>query len=390
MTRYRGKVHYYIIDNEPDLSYGVGQMGIYPPALAVDFTRIAFKTARSIDPSIRIESPPTNSPESPYLREMLKLGIDRYCDTIGIHAYGAQIIDGRYSKVWEWMEEFNIRKPVAMSEAGVNPAWKPAGMEGEAWRARWLAQFYVASKRYGIAHTLLFDLEGTGEQGWGFIEKQGEHWIPIQPGYNTIRNGFQARGLRAGDFEQPYDLEWDWQVVYNPDHALPPEGVQHLLNKPQLASSGQGCLRLDASSRPLAVRQVVDLLKPGQRHTLHARVRVAAEGRGVIRALGHRSEDAAAAVSAAARPGQRWQDISLVFTPTHSWVGRRTGRGRWRGSLGRCRIELNPRTAGNAPATPKPNYNSSGLHGDSSGGATSSTAGALASGVNGGSCVGAV
>ncbi|WP_317105336.1 hypothetical protein [Chroococcidiopsis sp. SAG 2025] len=42
MMRYKGKISYYIIDNEPDLDYGNGKMSAQE---CVDMTRIAYETA---------------------------------------------------------------------------------------------------------------------------------------------------------------------------------------------------------------------------------------------------------------------------------------------------------------------------------------------------------
>ena len=165
MTQYKGKIFYYIVDNEPDLEYPIGK--VLTPQQCVDFTKIAYDVAKSIDPKIMIESTPTKSQETDYLKEIIGLGITKYCDYLGVHSYGGQIDDWRLVRPWEFMQQYPQfpQRPVALSETGLIPQWAPAGIDGNLWRARYFQQLNVQIKTFGFANVLLFDMDGTGD--WG-------------------------------------------------------------------------------------------------------------------------------------------------------------------------------------------------------------------------------
>ena len=96
-AHYAGRVAYYIIDNEPDLAE-------VPPATAVEMTCAAHEEIKAVDPSIRIESPPTASAGARYLDSMIELGVTRCADVLGVHSYGAQLDEGHS---WAWPSRGN-------------------------------------------------------------------------------------------------------------------------------------------------------------------------------------------------------------------------------------------------------------------------------------------
>lgn len=292
MSHCKGRVSYYIIDNEPDKGRGRDKVA---PEFEVGLLRIAYEEAKAVDPSIMIESPPVNAPASPYLHALMQAGVDKYCDFIGIHAYGSQIRDGRFDKPWQWEKELGIRKPISVSEFGATAAWHPPGMDGETWCARWLTQSYVQAKRFGYSQMLLFDLDGHGQgMPWAFVNGLDGSWTPVQPGYDTIKNGFLAQGLTDGGFENGNDPDWGWQTSFNPDDAQPPQGVAFLTDGAN-AHSGKGCLSLSPGQNKgsLAVRRVVEKLTPGQAVTISAWVKVSGGG-ATLRAMGYDPEDGTA------------------------------------------------------------------------------------------------
>ncbi len=96
--RYRGKVDYMIIGNEPNLSYEWG----YQPATAQDYVnllKIVYPAVKAVNPDMQILAgalAPTLEPEgSPwglndltYLDQMYAAGAADYFDGLAVHAYG--------------------------------------------------------------------------------------------------------------------------------------------------------------------------------------------------------------------------------------------------------------------------------------------------------------
>lgn len=162
-NRYKGKVTYYIVDNEPDLSYGSGWKAAQPANITVEFNRIAYQIAKEVDPNIRIESSPAASPCTPYNRDMLRSGIGNYADVIGTHIYGGQISNNEdcIARLKGYMNESGVNKPIAISEAGSIVSWAPS--QGEAGRAQWYRNLGEYAKRHGVENVLAFDWDGHGE-----------------------------------------------------------------------------------------------------------------------------------------------------------------------------------------------------------------------------------
>jgi hypothetical protein len=324
MNHCKGKVNYWIIDNEPDK--GKGSKGKVTPETMVNLTRVAYEEAKSIDPAIMVESPPTNSPESSFLYDMMKGGIDKYCDYIGVHAYGSQIRDGRFNKPWDWEKQLGITKPISISESGTFAAWHPEGIDGEAWRDRWLQQFYVQAKRYGYDHVLLFDLDGKGQgMGWAYVNGLDGSWAPVPGGYDAIKNGFLAQGLTNGGFEDPIDPNGGWQIYVSPDEPQNPQGVTFATDGTN-AHSGKGYLSLAPGENTgkdkgrLAVREVVEKLTPGKQITVSAWVKTGGGTKAQLRVMGYDPTDGTAEQTAEANDTNDWQQVSVKVTPVKTWV----------------------------------------------------------------------
>lgn len=318
MNHYRGKVNYYIIGNEPDLTTNT-------PAQFVEFTKIAFVAARSIDPSIKIQSPPVSAPNGgggSYLNQMLQLGVADYCDYIGLHIYGGQIQDQNFLQPWQRMAALGIQKPIRISESGTNPDWAPAGLDGQEWRRRWLAQFYVAMKRAGIDHTLLFSLT-FGEREWAYLDLPN-NWQPIEPGYSEILHGLRDEPFANGGFEAPNDHEREWHVYFNPDLATPPATIGFITNDVAGARSGSGYLRMNvgtASSRSI-VRRVAGQLTAGSTVRLSAWVYVNASGATAqLKALGFDPMDGDREITTTSTQVNTWELLSVdVPVISNRWV----------------------------------------------------------------------
>ncbi|MBC7806611.1 MAG: hypothetical protein H7145_10715 [Akkermansiaceae bacterium] len=322
MNRYRGKIFYYIVDNEPDLSYGGGQKEPQNAQWCIDMTRIAFEEARSIDGNIKIESPPTMSPESDLLRQMIQGDIGSVCDFIGTHVYGAQIDEGRMGRPWEWLNEYGTtRKPISVSEAGVPAYWAPAGIDGQEWRRRWQQQWYVSMKRYGYAQGMLFSLTG-GESNWEYYD-----YFTFAPLFGPLdfdlRNkAFRKTGLENPGFESANDVEYGWHVVFPVDSASRPTWAQFPTNDSSQARSGNGYLRLDSTTNTPypGVRRVVNNLVPGRAYTAKVWAHVTGNAVAGMGIDGTQVLNGSQAFGATTRTTNSWQELSVSFTPTNPFA----------------------------------------------------------------------
>jgi hypothetical protein len=314
MQHYRGRIFHYIVENEPELHYP-GSGGWLTARQAVDFTRIAFRAARDIDPMIRIESPPTNTPESPTLREMLELGLADWCDYIGVHAYGSQIDDNRFANLWTLLAEFKIRKPVCVSECGANPDWAPPCLKGsEAGRLEYQRRFFyqlqMQMKRFGVSHTMLYTIQ----------EQPDDLNILNRPAYDEVKNHFRLSPLANGGFEEANDSEHGWVPNFSNayDGVVAPDNVRCIRDDAVNARSGSGYARLSPAAAQ-SLRRVV-AVPANAACSVSAWVRVSGQGRARLRALGFDPLDGDAEVAVVSTSKPTWEQLVLRVTPTNPWV----------------------------------------------------------------------
>jgi hypothetical protein len=322
MRHYDGKVRYYIIDNEPELN------GFTDAAFAVTLTKAAFDSAAAIDPAIRIESPPTGSPGTAFLQQMINAGITRYAHVLGVHAYGGQIDDAHgqgLRKPWEWMAASGYRViPVACSECGASAGWAPAGVDGRTWQARWMRAAAVAFRRYGYDNVQLYSFRSTAGADWDIASWDGSRLVPNAPTYDAVQQAFgRIRAFANGGFEDANDRELEWTVVFNPDQATPAEWsrVQFVNGDASAAHSGDAYLKFltGASSSPNKVRRLASVT-PGRLTTLSAWVRITGGGTATLRALGYQRQAGTQEAAQSTNVRDNWQHLSVSFTPTASWV----------------------------------------------------------------------
>lgn len=328
-THYKGRIFYYILDNEPDL--GSDKSAVYTPAQAVEFTRIAYLEAKTIDPRIQIESPPTNSPETGYLQRMIQLGVGNYCDVIGMHIYGSQINDPRFSKPWKWMQEYGVYKPISASEAGVAVTWG-RGADGtrdpQVWRRNWQQLYYSQLKRFGISSTLLFSLYGTYDGDFSYVNPADD--TPVEPIFEEVKYGNRRRVFANGGFEQPNAFQREWVIVYDADADAASAGIKFVRGDARGAHTGSGYLEFETqgASAPLIVQRTAADLKPGFTYTLSGWAETQGGARAALSALGFDRTAGAKEETAATAAAAGWQKLTVRFIPTATWtVVRLTGTG---------------------------------------------------------------
>jgi uncharacterized membrane protein YgcG len=316
MMHYKGKIFYYIIDNEPDLDYGNGTMSAQQ---CVDMTRIAYETAKSIDPNIKIESPPPTGPGSYLLKEMIDLGIDKVSDYIGIHAYGGQIREGELANPWRLLAARNIKKPVAISESGTISSWyQGSDTERENYRKRWFVIFGQQLKRYGYNHALLFDLDSHGD------------WA-VSPNFNPTPTYQQIKSLRLNKkfsnpgFELANDADNEWVNFDNDDIRLGASPyVSFVRGDTGGAHGGNGYVKLDSGrasgGKRIFVRRVVGDLPKGKNVKIGAWVYVNGGATATLKALGYDNLDGDAEISKTSTKKNAWEYLEITVPISQYWA----------------------------------------------------------------------
>ncbi|MBC8102069.1 MAG: hypothetical protein H7Z41_05725 [Cytophagales bacterium] len=342
MTRNKGKIFYYIVDNEPDKDQN-NLTQFYRWDHAVQFTRIAYQVAKQVDPRIQIECPPVSRSKVEYLHEMLQGGIANYCDYIGLHMYNDQI-DERYfttqniAAPWIWMSEGNapLFKPLSCSENGVNAGAAPAGAIPRQWSADWLNLNYLQLKRYGYSHSILFDWSGAAQSGdvnWGLCVDPNTRAL-LQPTYSEIQDHLRVSPFNNGGFESATDIKrGPWVVYHSSADALPPAEstwIEPHFADPNAKSGAYSALfRVGANSltstnpnveNRMFLRQVAQHLTPGATYTLSAWTRWTGSQQGLLRAEGFDPLDGDAVAEAVAEPpvgaANQWRKLSVTIRPS--------------------------------------------------------------------------
>ncbi|PSM46740.1 hypothetical protein C7Y66_23535 [Chroococcidiopsis sp. CCALA 051] len=318
MMRYKGKISYYIIDNEPDLDYGNGKMSAQE---CVDMTRIAYETAKEIDSNIKIESPPVMGIESGLLDEMLDAGIAEVSDYIGLHAYGGQISEHRLGHPWRVLESRGIRKPLAISESGsINEYCNGSEFETEDCRRRWFAYFGQQLKRFGYDHALLFDLDGH------------DSWA-VAPDFNPTKTYQQIKDLRLNealsnaDFESDNNVETGW-IPFDSNDVWILEGaspyVSFVRNDNGGAHGGNGYVKLNngnaSPDTPVRVRRIVGQLPKGQKVKIGAWVYVNGKASATLKALGYDYRNGDAEISATSTKKNGWEYLEIEVPISRYWT----------------------------------------------------------------------
>lgn len=159
-TRYKGKIKYYEIWNEPNIK------DFYSGSIAelITLTKEARDVLKKIDPQIKIISPSTTSPQ--FLDSYLKEGGKEYIDIVGVHLYVAKPEDmiasiNRYkdvltnnevSKLPIWNTEFTWTN---FKSVGINNEMPPEELAASFLSRALLIDFAMGIKRdffYGLGY----------------------------------------------------------------------------------------------------------------------------------------------------------------------------------------------------------------------------------------------
>jgi len=143
VQRYKGRVHYYQIWNEPNLA---AEWGGQPPDPG-EYTlllRTAYTRAKAVDPSVvilsaalapTIQNDSQAMPDTAFLQQMYDLGARPYFDVLSANAYGLR--DGPDDWRFKQSDDVNFARPVLLREIMVQngDAAKPIWASEIGWNA---------------------------------------------------------------------------------------------------------------------------------------------------------------------------------------------------------------------------------------------------------------
>lgn len=151
-TRYKGRIHYYEIWNEPNLQ------GFYTGTVAemLKLSQSAYRILKEIDHSITVLSPsPSHSRGSglTWLEEYLSSGGGAYADAIAYHFYvkpePPEAMETAIGQVRELMAKYEVSdKPLWNTEAGWS---KPKPFPSEELAAAYVARSYILNWSGGVS-----------------------------------------------------------------------------------------------------------------------------------------------------------------------------------------------------------------------------------------------
>ncbi len=181
-TRYKGRIHYWELWNEPNLK--PFYTGTVPHM--VELAKAAYTILKQVDPSNKLVSPPATGPDTgpSWLASYLKAGGGRYADIVGFHFYEMQAP--------EEMVPLIEKVKMVMEEGGVGdmPAWgteigwyiqNKAGnvkLSNTSWRVlssaqaqAYVARSYILTWAAGVRRLYWYDWDSSTE---GLAEPGGE------------------------------------------------------------------------------------------------------------------------------------------------------------------------------------------------------------------------
>jgi len=320
-TRYSSpgnvKILHYIVGNEPNLSDPFTTLHGRPD-IAVRLTQAMYEAAQQVNPNIFVESPPVSQPDTPYLQEMINLGVANYCDVIGVHIYADQTHGPRIEKPWVWLQAAGVtNKPVGVSEAGVTIGWNPIwSTNARQWQSDWLNNFYIMAKRYGYSYGLLFTHDDDHSADWALMRVAGAQ---VQPSWNELDNTLtNPQGLRNAGFETPNDRLRQWYPEHSPTTNWPTGFNWQFATNPR---SGTYCAQIRTNNGwDTSAYQVVDNLIPGATYRVTGWIRSESPSGGLFYIAGSQAYNGIQTFNSSLVTTNTWTQVSVDVVPTNPWI----------------------------------------------------------------------
>ena len=256
VSRYKGKVRYYQIWNEPNVYPEWGEQAV-DAAGYVRLLQVAYERAKEADPDCVIlcaglaqtlETGPKNLSDLVYLQQMYDAGVKGYFDIMGVMAYGLWTGPGDHRASPEltnfsrpqMIRDIMVRngdadKPVWATEVGWDAL--PADFTGPAvygrvtleQQARYAVQAYQRAQEewpwMGVMNYWFFKraTDTESDQAFYYFRMLEPDFAPL-PVYDAVKEYANQEAVVYSGFHQEdhWALQWEgeWQVIEDPHSIL--------------------------------------------------------------------------------------------------------------------------------------------------------------------------
>jgi hypothetical protein len=206
--RYKGRILYYEIWNEPNLPRN---REIGTPERMLVLAREAYTTLKQVDPNIKVISPsPVNANGLDWLERYLKLGGGKYCDIIGYHFYTYHRPETMLQLILpakELMRRYGVDdKPLWNTESGwiKNPLTDRIDLVEQA--PGWAARAYILNWAAGVQRFYWYAWDDDGHDSIPFTEEDQATATRSAYAYGEVQNWMV--GSRLESCERQGDDNW--------------------------------------------------------------------------------------------------------------------------------------------------------------------------------------
>ncbi|MBO0348037.1 hypothetical protein J0895_02740 [Phormidium pseudopriestleyi FRX01] len=231
-TRYKGRIHYYELWNEPN-----GYKRFYTGTIAemLELSREAYQILKEVDPTITVVSPSAtgdwgSSPGVEWLEEFLRQGGGDYADVIGYHFY---VMPGPPENMMPLIQKVQA----VMAKYGQNhkPLWNTESgwlgdqaFSSEDKAAAYVARSYVLNWAAGVQRLYWYDWDSSSGVKIHLTHSDQETLTPAGVAYAEVQKWLVGAHMRSceslSDKTWICSLERDrgetaW-IVWNPDRQL--------------------------------------------------------------------------------------------------------------------------------------------------------------------------
>ncbi len=227
-TRYKGRIRYYEIWNEPNLE------GFYTGTMAemLRLSQKAYQILKEVDPSITVVSPSAaHSGDSglTWLEEYLSRGGGAYADTIAYHFYvnpePPEAMETAISQVRELMAKYEINKSLWNTEAGWS---KPKPFPSEELAAAYVARAYILNWAGGVSRFYWYAWDNQNWVSLPMVEADRTTLTPAAVAYANVQKWLvgaqmspcQSNSQNTWICQLKRDRGYQGWIVWNPDGKL--------------------------------------------------------------------------------------------------------------------------------------------------------------------------
>ena len=199
VSRYKGKIRYWEVWNEPDIGFWKGTIEQY-----ADLLKSAYVSAKKADPECRIVFGGTAGVNLPFTERVYQNGGKYYFDVMAVHPYqwGDTFNDewfvGQLTDLHRQMEKYGDgHKEIWLTELGWSTG--DSGITEEV-QARLLAQAFITSRTLpnaSVTKAFWFCIKDWGGPGYGLLRDDGSR----KPAFEAYK--FVASALERAEYVCP-------------------------------------------------------------------------------------------------------------------------------------------------------------------------------------------